>query len=118
MTLYEAISKAMLTILTYCLQRTPAADEIGPTAQGYADALMRQGYTDLDAERAMEAIMYLGGNSNDWPTPYQVVLRMREEARLRLLKPAQLVQLPPTPERREQLRKLLAEARANLTRPP
>lgn len=98
-------------MLTYCLQRTPAADELGPTAQAYADALARQGYTDADAQRAYDALLFLGDHSDDWPTPRQVIAEMRESARRRAQSTVKLAKLP-TLEERERMRdmaKQLAE---------
>lgn len=103
-------------MLTYCLQRTPAAEELGPTAQAYADSLARQGYSDAAAQRAHDALLYLADRGDEWPTPNQVAARMRAAAAEQARQTVRLVHLP-TPERRVELREQVAAVRDALRAP-
>lgn len=103
-------------MLTYCLQRTPAAEELGPTAQAYADSLRRQGYSDAAAERAYDALLYLADRGDEWPTPNQVAARMRASAAEQARKTVRLVHLPDQAQRAA-LREKVASVRDSLRAP-
>jgi hypothetical protein len=73
-----AIQRGLSRLLTLSLDRTPAAELLGETANTWADALWpnRNWFVDVDVERIAEAFRRISGAHRQWPAPADLIANL------------------------------------------